>query len=188
MGDPQRKSIPPLALWLESCGIQVIFNRPRRPTDNAKVERMQRTTKNWAEIKMCQDIKQLNRQLKQTCIIQRELYKVSRLNNKTRKESYPQLYSNPRTYCSNDFDVQKAYNRLEKWTFVRRTSAIGQFSLYRQVYYLGKKYAKQFIAIKFDSDALQWNIFDNQGNLIKNIDAKKLNEKNIQNLTVNQRT
>ncbi len=56
--NPQRKSIPPLALWLTAMNVVVIFNRPRRPTDNAKVERMQRTTKNWAQVKDCEDITQ----------------------------------------------------------------------------------------------------------------------------------
>ena len=41
LGDPQRKSFPTLGLWLTALGIEVIYNRPRRPTDNASVERMQ---------------------------------------------------------------------------------------------------------------------------------------------------
>jgi len=188
MGDPQRKSIPSLALWLEGKGVQVIFNRPRRPTDNAKVERMQRTTKNWAEVKDCQDIVQLTERLNRACFIQREVYKVSRLQNRTRKDVFPQLYNNPRTFDSNDFDVQKAYQRLEGWTFVRQTSSIGQFTLYRQVYYLGKAYAKQHIAAKFNATAIEWQIFDAQGSLIKAVKAKKMDEMNIRNLTVCQRT
>ena len=70
LGDPQRKSIPPLALWLEGMGIQVIFNRPRRPTDNAKVERMQQTTKNWAGVEACKNLAQLKRQLQYNCKLQ----------------------------------------------------------------------------------------------------------------------
>src|SRR3954468_7857520 len=46
-GDPQRCSIPELALWLTGLGIEVIWNRPRTPKDNAKVERMQATTSRW---------------------------------------------------------------------------------------------------------------------------------------------
>ena len=38
LGDPQRKSIPELSLWILAKNIEVIFNRPRQPTDNAKVE------------------------------------------------------------------------------------------------------------------------------------------------------
>lgn len=188
MGDPQRKSISPLALWLEGKGVQVIFNRPRRPTDNAKVERMQRTTKNWAEVNDCQDIAQLVQRLKRACFIQRELYKVARLQNRTRKDVFPQLYNNPRKFNPDDFDIQKTYQRLQGWTFSRKTSSIGQFTLYHQVYYLGKAYAKQYIAAKFNAVTIEWQIFDAQGVLVKAIKAKKLDEISIRNLTVCQRT
>lgn len=188
MGDPQRKSVPPLALWLEATGVQVIFNRPRRPTDNAKVERMQRTTKNWAEVKGCQNIEQLAKRLKRVCTIQRDLYKVSRMKNKTRKEIFPQLYTNPRKYNPDDFNIQKAYQRLEKWTFVRQTSPIGQFSLYNQVYYLGKAYARQYVVAKFKAETIEWQLFDAQGIPIKAVSAKSIDKQSIRNLTVNQRT
>src|SRR3954468_9301443 len=46
-GDPQRCSVPELALWLIGLGIEVVWNRPRTPKDNAKVERMQATTSRW---------------------------------------------------------------------------------------------------------------------------------------------
>lgn len=188
MGDPQRKSVPPLALWLEATGVQVIFNRPRQPTDNATVERMQRTTKNWAEVKNCQDIEQLTKRLKQSCIIQRNIYKVSRMKNRTRKEVFPQLYHNKRKYNASDFDSQKAYLRLAKWTFTRQTSAVGTFSLYSQIYYLGKAYTKQYVLAKFDIQTKEWQIFDAQGCLIKAMKTKNMEQHNIQNLTVSQRT
>ena len=84
MADPQRKRLSALTLWLTGMNVNVILNRPRRPTDNAKVERMQRTTKNWAVIKECQNIQQLTAQLNQVLIRQRARYKVSRLKGKTR--------------------------------------------------------------------------------------------------------
>ena len=43
-GDPQRSSVPVLALWLIGLGVEVIWNPPRSPRANAKVERMQGTT------------------------------------------------------------------------------------------------------------------------------------------------
>ena len=52
-GDPQKKTIPVLALWLMSLKIKVIWNRPRQPRDNAKVERMQGTSKRWVDLDRC---------------------------------------------------------------------------------------------------------------------------------------
>ena len=188
LGDPQRKSLPLLCLWLEAMGVQLIFNRPRRPTDNAKVERMQRTTKNWAEVGQCQNIEQLKQQLKQVCIIQREKFKVTRLKGKTRMEYYPELYQNTRAYQAEQFDPQKAYTRLAKWTFARKTSKIGQFSLYGNVYYLGAKYGRQYVSIKFDPKNIQWKVTDAQGLFIKAFNAVNFDKKHLWNLTVSQRT
>jgi len=59
LGEPHRKSISEMALWMEGLGIQVIFNRPRRPTDNSKVERIQQTSAKWIEFKFITSVKNL---------------------------------------------------------------------------------------------------------------------------------
>lgn len=169
-------------------GIQVIFNRPRRPTDNAKVERMQQTTKNWARVNECETIEQLKKQLHFNCRVQRERYKVRRLGNQTRKEAFAQLYTNSNLYKRTDFDIQRAWKRLSQFTFVRQSSKIGQFSLYGKVYYLGSSHAKQKVAIKFCEDLKTWNVFNKQGILIKKFDAKFINKTIIWNLSLCQRT
>lgn len=188
LGDPQRKSLPIIALWLEAIDITVIYNRPRRPTDNAKVERMQQTTKNWAEIKSCKDIDHLRQKLRQIIIIQREKFKVRRMKGKTRLQAFPKLLDNPNKYKRSDFNVKQAYSRLAQWSFVRRTSKIGQFTLYGQVYYLGKQYAKQNIIARFNAATVAWQIKDSQANVIKGFPAKNFNANAIRNLTIGQRT
>ena len=188
MGDPRRRSIPVLALWLEGLGVNVIFNRPARPTDNAKVERMQRTTKNWAEVKECRDIRQMEEQLKIICEIQRDLYKGTRLANKSRKDVFPELYTNARKYQPESFNANKVYQKLASWTFVRQSSTNGQVSIYNQIYYLGRIHKKQYIAIKFNEQTLEWQFYDAKGGLIKVIKAKKMDKSNLCNLTACQRT
>ena len=188
LGDPQRKRMTALGLWLTGLGIKVIYNRPRRPTDNAKVERMQRTTKNWAVIKTCKTKKQLQEQLKTALQIQREFYKVTRLGGKTRLETYPEILNNLRKYSAELFDVQKVYLELSKWLFVRRISSHGQFSIYGQVYYLGIRYAKQNVSIKFNNKSISWEISNSKGELVNTISAKNFSEIDIKKLTINQRT
>jgi len=188
LGAPQRKSITELGLWLTGLGINVIYNRPRQPTDNAKVERMQRTTKNWAVIKSCKTISQLREALQSAIIMQREHYQVSRLGKKTRAEVYPEIFNNPRKYSKELFEEQKAYLVLSKWTFVRKISSHGQFSIYGQIYYLGIKYAKQNVSIKFNIETIGWDISDSQGNLLKSLPAKNFTKEHILKLTINQRT
>jgi len=188
LGDPQRKSIPALALWLTAMDIVVIFNRPRRPTDNAKVERMQRTTKNWAQVKDCENIQQAEKQLKIACEIQRSQYKVKRLNDKTRMETFPQINHNPRTYKAANFCLQKAYSQLAKWSFQRKVSKNGQFSLYSQVYYLSTEYARQYVSIQFLTQSVEWQICDSNGEKIKNVKAKNFAKQDVMTLAINQRT
>lgn len=188
LGDPQRKSIPALALWLTAMNVVVIFNRPRRPTDNAKVERMQRTTKNWAQVKDCKDISQARNQLNTACEIQRSQFKVKRLKNKTRIEVFPQINHNPRVYQADSFCLQKAYEQLAKWSFQRRISKNGQFSLYNRVYYLSAKYARQYVSIRFLTRTVEWQIYDSNGQKIKTIKAKNFTKQDVLKLEISQRT
>lgn len=188
MADPQQKRMSELSMWLTGIGIKVILNRPRRPTDNAKVERMQQTTKNWADIKNCTDTEQLQQHLNKAIEIQRMHYKVRRLGNQTRLERYPEILTNQRRYQDDQFDLQKVYNELAKWQFIRQVSSNGQFSLYRQVYYIGTKYAKQYTITKFNPKTKAWDICDTNGTAIKSIPAKRIDQSNIQNLSICQRT
>lgn len=194
LGDPQRKRIPELALWLIGLGISVIFNRPRKPTDNAKVERMQRTTQNWADIKNAPNGETLQSQLNDAIIIQRKFFKVRRLGGKTRLEVFPQILNNERTYINDInfekqiFDIQKVYQAIAKWQFIRQLSKTGQFSLYKQVYYIDYKKAKTYVVIKLNAEHLNWEISDTNGKIIKTIKIKNFDLDNILNLTICQRT
>jgi len=99
-GDPQRCSVPVLGLWLIGLGIQVIWNRPATPKDNAKVERMQATSSRWVEIEQCVSCTELQSRLDKAARVQTEQYPLRRMSNKSRKELYPALYSNSRTWSS----------------------------------------------------------------------------------------
>ena len=188
LDDPQRKSIPELALCILSKGIEVIFNRPRLPTDNAKVERMQRTTKNWAEIEQAKDIFDLAKRLKRVILFQREKLKVRRLGQRTRLNAYPSLANNQRHYNTAYFDPYKAYQRLQGWTMVRKVSANGQISLYGLYHQVGKQHKGDFVSIKFQPKTLQWMVYDTNNNLIAKSKAINLAPDNIRNLSVGQRT
>lgn len=188
LGDPQRKSIPELSLWILAKSIEVIFNRPRQPTDNAKVERMQRTTKNWAVIDQAQNITDLEKRLNKAIIIQREKFAVSRSQNQTRLEAYPGLLTNSRSYDAELFNAAKAYKRIADCSFVRKVSSQGQISLYSRNYILPKKYKATFVHIKFDPKLIEWKIFDEHNKFILDTKAVNLSAENIKNLSVGQRT
>ena len=79
LGDMQRTSVPELALWLIGLGIKMIWNPPRSPRCNAKVERMQATTARWVEVKSCRSCGELQQKLDQAARLQREHYRPRRL-------------------------------------------------------------------------------------------------------------
>jgi len=188
LGDPQRKSIPELSLWLLAKEIKVIFNRPRQPTDNAKVERLQQTTKNWGAIEHAENLADLNTRLEKSILIQREKFKVSRLNSQTRLEAYPNLSNNPCHFDEHRFKPQMAYQRLANCSFVRKVSTQGQVSVYGQKYSLPKHYKKSFVSIKFDPVKISWSFLDENNRLIVKVEATNLKPHNIRNLSVGQRT
>src|SRR3954464_1033684 len=137
-GDPQRCSIPELALWLTGLGIEVIWNRPRTPKDNAKVERMQATTSRWTEVEQCYSCSELQTKLDRAATIQREQYQLRRLGQKSRKELYPDIWTtsgalNPQAA----FDVNRVYTYLSQLRVVRKVNKGGVFNFYAQRVYVG---------------------------------------------------
>lgn len=188
LGDPQRKSFPTLGLWLTAFGIEVIYNRPRRPTDNASVERMQQTTKNWAEIGQAKKLDDLQMRLNWAGSIQREKYNVSRLSNQTRKEAFPQLWNNANSYCQGDFDANRAFQHLTNYLFARVVSKNGVISLYGNIYSIGKKMMPSEVSVRFDSENKFWLILDKTGTQIKELKARNFTQDHLWNLTLCQRT
>jgi hypothetical protein len=194
-GDPQRASVPELALWLIGLGIKVVWSRIRTPKDNATVERMQRTTACWSEPQQCHSLEELQLKLNQIGSIQRDRYTLKRRRGKTRGELYAALGRNRRRYCSNrSFDVKKVYTYLQKLVFVRRVSKGGCFTFYAQSVYVGTRYKNQDLLIKFNGRKGCWQLTTPEGKPLGHFSAdnfsptalKKLNVCRQRNLKVVQ--
>jgi hypothetical protein len=185
-GDPASDLIPVMALWLIALGIEVIWNRPRQPTDNAKVERMQAVTANWAEPRQCADLTALEQQLEQAAVIQRSRYRVRRLGDQTRLEAYPGLLTPGRTYRPEAFDLERVLTVLAQGTWVRTVSKVGQLEFYRQRWHLGARYRRQRVEIRLDAAQQQWIVTGEQGQEIARFSATFLCEENIRNLSLYQ--
>lgn len=151
LGDPQRSSVPELDLWFIALGIEVKWNQPASPRQNAKVERMQQTTAQWAEVVQCTTCLQLQQHLDRVALMQRERYGVRRLQGKSRKQCYGALWQNPRPYERRCFNAARVYAYLGKVTFMRKVSKSGFFTFYAQRVYVGTRYRAQTLAIGFDA-------------------------------------
>jgi hypothetical protein len=187
-GDPQRSSVPVLALWLTGLGIEVIWNRPRCPRDNATVERMQATSSRWAEVEQCSNCAQLQYRLDQVAKVQREQYQVRRMGQKSRKELYPAVWSNTRVYGdgSSAFDLLRVRDYLSRVTFVRKVSKKGCINFYAQKVHVGCRYHNQYVSLHYDAQTNSFKVEDENKTAIGHFTADNFSQQNIVNLSVCQ--
>lgn len=183
LGCPQAGITSALALWLIANDIDMIFNPPRCPQANAKVERMQATSAKWAEIHKAQSLQTLQMRLETEATFHRAEFPVSRLKYQTRLQVFPELETSRRVFDVNDFDEKRVYEFLARKIYARSVSKSGQISHFGQKISVGSKYRYQTVEIKFDAEKCTWNVYA-QNNIIKSFLAQNLKKDRIQNLTV----
>jgi hypothetical protein len=189
LGSPNTDTTTDLALWCIYHDIDMIWNKPRTPQMNGVVEKMQDTSQRWAEIDKALNIKDLQERLDSQSIVQREEFKVSRLDNKTRLAVYPQLESAQRKWVPNDpnhADIQRVYDFLAKKTYTRKVSSAGQIGIFAQKFSIAKGFKdlkEKYVQVKFNPKTVSWDIFYNY-ELIKTVPALIINKQNIENLSV----
>jgi transposase InsO family protein len=170
-GDPQRQIVPPLALWLISLGIRVIFNRPRIPQDNAKVERSQGVMSKWTEWQKCHDAFELQCRLWEEADFHNIYYPVRRLGNQTRIQAFPSILQSPRPFNPKNNDMRGVLEFIAQGHWERTVSKNGQIRLWGQRLQLGQQFAYQQVSIKLDPTINRWLVFDLACNLIKTYDT-----------------
>jgi len=183
-GVPTRDVIPIMSLWLEAWGIRHRLNRPRQPTDNANVENNQGTSARWADVYRCADVGQLQERLDEATRCHREVYKVTRLGKKTRKECFPELYDNPRKFDEACFDENRAYQLLSKAIYPRKVSSAGTVALYSKNFSVGLKHKGTVVFCKFSPKDMAWMCLDEDRNILRIIPDDRFSKENLYKLTV----
>lgn len=183
-GSTRPSTTSELALCLIAFGVEVRANSPASPQQNGKVERQQGTSMRWAEVLQCKTLEEAQRKLDEACFIQREQYPVTRLKGKTRKEAFPELYQNQRTWNPADFKPQRTYDFLGKKQYVRKVSANCQITHFGHKARIGSQYTGQSVCLTFNPFTLLWEVFAANGKFIKNLDADYLAPHKIKNMTV----
>ncbi len=161
-GDPRRECITPSALHLVARGCEVMFNPPRSPTRNAKVERNQGTTAKWADIKTSANFSIFYENLRYAVMAQREKFPSRVCENQTRLNYYPQLLKNIRKYDSLDFDKTRVYRKLAKGQWYRKVCSNGKINIFGKPYQAGFKFRGQSFLVKMIIEQGQpfWQCFD----------------------------
>lgn len=183
LGSPQHNTTSALALWLIGIDIDMIFNKPRCPQANAKVERMQDISARWADLYKAQNIIQLQQNLEKEAVLQRTAFPVSRLNNQTRIATFPELETSRRIFNKDFFDEKRVYQYLSKKTYVRNVSSAGQITHFGQKYAIGIAHKHQAVEIKLDTTKLVWVIYL-KSKIIKDIKPDNLSKEKLQKMTV----
>lgn len=175
-----------LALWLVGLGIDPIFNRPYRPTENPKVERCNGLFEQWVDPSTCPDFAQLAEQAVWLVETQRERYPLA--DGRTRRQTFPELGTNARTYRAaeeaSQFDMERVKAYLAQGVWARGASKVGQIHLYGKAYHIGKKYAKETVWVKFDAATTEWVVLNRKGETVKRHPAKQITAETIRTLKV----
>lgn len=167
-----------------ALGIEVIWNRPATPEDNAKVERAQGILGKWVQAQTCENLKQLKQRIDQAILCHNTYYPVSRLKGKTRLEVFPAInkHSN-RVFNPKDLQIQRVLDKIASQSWRRTVSKNGQVEIYRQRFSVGPKYGAQRVSIKLDPRDNQWMVFDKHAKLIKTRKTK-ITSANIRKLNI----
>jgi hypothetical protein len=107
LGTPTLTMTSALSLWLIAMDVDVIFNKPRCPQQNAVVAKMQCTSSRWAEVHKATDLDDLQKRLDREAVLQREGFRVKRLQGRTRLDAFPEIETSRRVYSHNDFDAHR---------------------------------------------------------------------------------
>ncbi len=144
-------------------GVRHIFIRPHCPTDQAQVERTHRTLSDFALDEESQaNLTALQQALDRERVLHNTLFpsRASDCHGRPPLKAHPELLHPRRPYRPEAelalFDIQRVYDFLATFTFQRRVNAVGQVSLGRRRYSVGRAWAGQSLLVRLDPRQREW--------------------------------
>jgi hypothetical protein len=188
-GSPQSDLPSALALWLIGCGIEVVWNRPRRSQENGVVERIHGVLEPWVEPENCPGGRRLQSRIDWAVHIQRERYPA--IEGRSRAAVYPELCQPARAYDpaqeQETWQLDRVCAFLAQGLWRRKVSKAGTISIYNWNRSVGCAYAGEEINVQFDATCHQWVISDDLGHEIKRLDAPEISRARIMALAVTRK-
>jgi len=180
---------PAFALWLIGLGIQMIWNHPHCPKENAKVERCNGLIGSWGDPATCADEAAWRCHMAHVVTVQREQYRPAG-SGSTRQERFPQLATNARRYRADEeaeqFDLERVKQYLAPGRWPRLVSKIGQITLYGKAYRVGRAWSGEQVWLRFDAVTTAWVIEDRTGKELVRHAAEQITVERIRHLRVAQ--
>jgi hypothetical protein len=178
-----------LALWLLGLGIDLWWNRPRRPQDNGVVERSQGTGKRWGESPTCPNPPEFQKRLDELDRLQRERYAYKK--QKSRSEWHPDLRHSGRAYTADweqqNWNWERMATHLSGYCVERHVDQKGQISIYNRNHYVGVPHRNKTVWVMFDAETCQWAVANEHGQILKEIKAEEVRSPRVRALEVTHR-
>jgi len=172
----QSKLPSAFGLWLVGLGIDLIYGRPRRSTDNAVVERSHGVLAQWAEPACWTDYADGEQHLAWAVLTQRERYRFA--GGQTRLQAFPALLTNPRRYDPRTEPAHWSLDRVRQYLsgfqFQRKVELNGRVTLFANTYSAGRAYARQYIGLQLNPLTDEWIMRDEYGTEFRRHPAKEL--------------
>ena len=169
VGKPQDNFPSLFMLWLRGLGVTHLAIRPGKPTDNAEVERCQRTINDYAivgneDANLGQLQLILDEAVRELCY---ELpSRAEGCGGMPPIDAHPELLQPRRSFQPEHelvmFDLQAVNDYLATLTWQRKVGKTGQVTIggQHQCYYLGKIYARHLVLVRFDPSDRHFVFFD----------------------------
>lgn len=163
-----------LLLWLVGLGIHPVVNRPRRPTDNAQVERLCRTWNdhvgNGAGLRTKGELQTETDQAwsdRRQCLPSRNPHCAG----KPPFVALPHLTQPKRTFSpkleASLFDMKKVFDYLSQWEWQRKVDQTGAVSMADYNRLVSKNHVGQIVKVRFDKETQMFSAYDVNGTFLR---------------------
>lgn len=175
-----------ILLWIVGLGIHPVVNRPRRPTDNAQVERLCRTWKDHVGNGVgLRDKKILQAETDQAWA-DRLKHLPSRNPHCAGKPplvALPQLAQPQRDYSpeleTSLFDMERVFEYLSQWEWRRKVDQTGAISMADYNRLVSKQHVGQIVKVRFDKEARVFSAYDVNGSYLRSFTLPVISEEYI---------
>lgn len=107
---------------------------------------------------------------------QRERIQTRSCKGLTRAQYYPELFTNPRKFNPQDFQLQRIFEYLSNGKWFRVVSGQGQTEMFGEYYQVGLKHQgkKATVKLEFVDSNPFWSFYDEKAILVKQLPPKNL--------------
>lgn len=175
---------PVLALWVIGLGVEMHWNHPRCPEENAVIERSQSLAQSWGEPTLCWTVREFQYRIHREDRLQREVYPS--VNGISRMQAFPTLRHSGRHYSlaweRRHWSWDRVLTHLAGYAVTRRVDSSGKIGLYSSKLYVGSTYKRQQVYVSLDPQRIEWIVRDPKGQQLRAVPADELTPQAVRSM------